>query len=284
MKYFLSIIIIFFLLNTSSRATTIVMGSVNTIYGNEGFLTSIYAPQTAINTFGVGGMNPGFATGYYYYTITRSGSFTTSNLQFGIDNTYWVFGQSHLMLINNATHYFSISGIIPSGTECGVNERIIMKIYAFTTSQLVQSTTFIIINPLNPIPVTNFKILGSAAIFPTIIYGCGLKSPNILSLNLPLKYTGTGVVWKYRITLREANSSGNPITGGFTFIQSWINLPVPISIVLNTLLMGTGVVSGQVPSYWAYYLVSLETQGLPCGGGTSIHTALIHLAPEPCSR
>lgn len=262
------------------------MGTVNYIYGNQGFLTSIYSPPISINSFGDGGYNPGFAAGGYYYTLTRSGSFTTSNLQFAFDWVTWVNGSSHVRWINNASHYISISGVIPYGTECSniLNETVVMKIYTANTYQLVQTTTFIIKNPLNPVPVSNFKIFGSATSSPAIIYGCGCPTPNILLLNLPLKYTGTGTVWKYRISIKEVNAAGTPIAGGFTFIQNWINAAVPLSTTINSALMGTGVTSGQVPAYWAYYLISLETAGVPCTSGTSMHAALIHLSRAACIK
>jgi hypothetical protein len=114
-----TIIILGILISLNSESQSIIsLGTTNYIYGNHGFISSIYGGQSTINSFGVGGYNPGFATGYYYYTLTRSGSFTTNNLQFAVDNSYWQSGSSHIMLIDNNSHYFSISGIIPYGTEC----------------------------------------------------------------------------------------------------------------------------------------------------------------------
>lgn len=263
-----------------SMQTLIVMGQTNYINGN---------PQLNPNSFGVSGTGPGFAAGIYYYTLTRSGSFSTDNFKFKVDAALWLPGvltnngtYSNGMFIESGGHTYSISGTIPHGSECGVYETIIIKIYASVTHQLVQTTTFKIGNALNPTPVSNFKILGSSAEMPSIINACQSLSKNILLNNLKLTYTGSGSVSKYRISIMECNSTGQGVAGGFNYIQGWVNGAVPLTINLNTSLTGSG---GTVPSYWAYYLVTLETFGGGlCNSGSTFHRALLHLTPGPCSK
>src|SRR5439155_16891620 len=135
---------------------------------------------------------------------------------------------------------FSVSGYIPYGVECGEYETIVLNIYN-SAAQLVFTKTLTIVNPLQPIPVSNFKIFGSAASSPTIINGCQCVSKSILSNNLKLKYTGTGTVWKYRISINEVTVSGMPVAGGNSYNPAWTltpNGPVPPTITINTILTG----------------------------------------------
>jgi hypothetical protein len=248
-----------------AQAAWISMVGGNTIDGS----------QLAVNNFGRAGTIGGFASGYYFYTFTRSGGFTTSNLTFSEGSLAW--GQNSNRYIDNSQHGVGLSGIIPYGTECGLTESINIKFYSASSQQLVLSNIFIIRNPLQPIPVSNFRIAGSTAVSPVVIPRWEASSKSFLSNNIRLTYLGSGTVWKYRILIKQATSTGMP-TGGFKFEQNWVMAAVPSVITLNNTLIGQ--TTGTPPTTWTYFLVTLETLGGPCTGGSGIHTALVLLRRE----
>lgn len=250
----------------SANAAWLSMVGGNTLDGS----------QLSVNTFGKAGTMGSFAAGSYYYTLTRTGSFTANNIVFSVNGVAW--GSNNTKFISSTTQNISISGIIPSGTACGVTETIVMKIYNIS-SQLVLSNTFIVRNPAQPATISKFKIFDSDLAANILIKGCQCTSKNILSNNITIKYTGSGTVLKHQIRIQQVTSTGGPVTNGFMFTQNWVTAAVPASINLKTL---TGVTTGSAPTTWTYFLVTLETIGKPCSGSPGVHTALVLLQPDFC--
>lgn len=252
----------------SVQAAWLSMVGGNTIDGS----------QLAVNNFGKVGTMGGFAHGIYRYTLTRSGQFTTTNLLFSVNSIAW--SPNSNINVSNSVQNIGLSGIISYGVDCGFTENITMKIYNIS-GQEVLFNTFIIRNPLQLIPISNFKIFGSTASTPSIIKGCNSSSTNIIANAIKIYYTGTGTVQKYQVSIKQATSNGSYVIGGFQFIQNWVTAAVPSTIALNTM---TGQTTGTPPTTWTYFLVTLETVSGPCSGGSGTHTALILLDPNMCAK
>jgi hypothetical protein len=115
----------------------------------------------------VTGTLSGLAGGNYYYTITRSGDFTTTNLQFSLNGLGWT--ASTLSTVFSGANSFAISGYLPGTALCGQHETIEMKIFNAIGSQ-VCTTTFTVVK-------TAQSISGSASLCPSTSGTYSVSSP-----------------------------------------------------------------------------------------------------------
>lgn len=254
--------------------------SVQTVYLNINGGNPIDGNQSSVNSISASGTMGGFTNGNYYYTLSRSGDFTTTNLVFSVSGVAW--GPNiNKFFTTGPPMPVTLSGIIPAGTLCNKKEIIIMKVYN-SLGQVVLSKTLTIRNPNTGILASTFKIFGSYASHPTVIKGCTNTSKNILANNIKLYYNGSGAVKKYYLEIYQANAAGGKVAGGFNFTQNWQNGSVPSILTLNTSLVG--VSTGSAPSIWTYFIITLYTSTGPCAIDLGGHSALILLNPNPCMK
>jgi hypothetical protein len=152
--------------------------------------TTLYSlPPTFSN--GAFGTMSGFASGTYFYKITRSGAFTTNNLIFGLNGNNWV-ANSFAPVLSGANN-FSISGTLPVGVGCGQNETVKMEIknisggpaftimfYITKTSQTIGGSVALCASSSNTYSVVSPVVLTGTYTWTTSTTGWlinGLPSP-----------------------------------------------------------------------------------------------------------
>ncbi len=218
--------------------------------------------------------------GDYYYTLSRSGAFTSTNVLITYGGSPWNPGISGHLLLGGGLpgqNGTTFSCDIPVGTPCNATETFVIDIYEYGTNNLYYTCIFTIRNP--PV-VSNFKVYGKSTTAPTVITGCENKFADFWLNNIKLTYTGTGAISKYRVLVKQATSSGVAVNGGYSFTGNWINGNVPPILTLNSI---PGTSANPMPATLTYFLITLETTGL-CPGGTGSKTVLLRLNSRRCTR